>query len=380
MLAGAVTGHSQVPAAGRAAQPSTRPAVTFAETIAPIVYANCVTCHRPGEAAPFSLITYEDVVKRGKLVARVTSEKYMPPWHAAPGHGEFVGERRLTEAQIAAIDTWVKAGMPRGDEAKMPKLPAFPADGWRLGQPDLILEMPAAFDLPASGPDVFRNFVIPTGLTEDKWVRGVEFRPSARKVVHHAIFASGAGWKPGGARRRRWTAGIRRDGDRRRHQRSRRLPWARWMGRWRHADDVPRGPCRAAAQGLRLPPADALSSDREARDGEVAHRDLLRGQRAGQGRVLRRAAGALRLWGRHRHPAGREAVHDSGLVHAAGRRERLLGDGARALSRQGDEGDGHAARRFDEAADLDQRLGLQLAGQLRLQGAVHAAGRARAST
>ena len=192
VLAGAVTGHTQVPAAGRAAPPS-RAAVTFSETIAPIVYANCVTCHRPGEAAPFSLITYEDVVKRGKLVAQVTSEKYMPPWHAVAGHGEFVGERRLTEAQIAAIDTWVKTGMPRGSDARMPKLPAFPADGWRLGQPDLILEMPAAFDLPASGPDVFRNFVIPTGLTEDKWVRGVEFRPSARKVVHHAIFASAPG-------------------------------------------------------------------------------------------------------------------------------------------------------------------------------------------
>ena len=125
VLAGAVTGHSQVPAAGRAAQPSTRLAVTFAETIAPIVYANCVTCHRPGEAAPFSLITYEDVVKRGKLVARVTSDKYMPPWHAAPGHGDFVGERRLTEAQISSIDSWVKSGMPRGDEAKMPKPPSF---------------------------------------------------------------------------------------------------------------------------------------------------------------------------------------------------------------------------------------------------------------
>ena len=118
---------------GRARDASrrTRRRSRSAETIAPIVYANCVTCHRPGEAAPFSLITYEDVVKRGKLVARVTVEKYMPPWHAAPGHGEFVGERRLTEAQIAAIDAWVKSGMPRGNEAKMPKLPAFPADGWQ---------------------------------------------------------------------------------------------------------------------------------------------------------------------------------------------------------------------------------------------------------
>ena len=180
VLYGAVRGHSQGPAS----------AVTFADTIAPIVYANCVTCHRPGEVAPFSLMSYEDVAKRGALIAKVTASKYMPPWHAAAGHGEFVGERRLSDAQIAAFAAWVKAGMPRGDAARMPKPPQFPADGWRLGQPDLVLEMPVAFDLPASGPDVFRNFVIPTGLTEDKWVRGIEFRPSARKVVHHAIFAS----------------------------------------------------------------------------------------------------------------------------------------------------------------------------------------------
>jgi len=167
--------------------------VTFSETIAPILYANCVTCHRAGEVAPFPLITYEDVAKRGKLIARVTESRFMPPWHAAAGFGEFVGERRLTDPQIATIAQWVKDGMPRGDSSKMPKLPAFPADGWRLGQPDLILEMPASFDLPASGPDVFRNFVIPTGLTEDKWVRGIEFRPSARKVVHHALFAHVAG-------------------------------------------------------------------------------------------------------------------------------------------------------------------------------------------
>ena len=166
---------------------------TFTETIAPILYANCVTCHRPNEVAPFSLLTYEDVAKRAKLIAKVTASRYMPPWHATHGYGEFVGERGLTDTQIATIGAWVKAGMPRGDGTKMPKLPSFPPDGWRLGPPDLILEMPAGFDLPANGPDVFRNFVIPTKLTEDKWVRGIEFRPSARKVVHHAIFAQVAG-------------------------------------------------------------------------------------------------------------------------------------------------------------------------------------------
>lgn len=168
--------------------------VTFSENVAPIVYENCVTCHRPGEAAPFSLISYEDVKKRGSLIATVTKARYMPPWHAAHDFGEFADERRLTDQQIATIADWVQQGMPQGDVSKMPRLPQF-AEGWHLGKPDLILEMPAGFDLPASGPDVFRNFAIPTGLKEDKWVRAVEFRPSTRKAAHHALFA----WVAGGS-------------------------------------------------------------------------------------------------------------------------------------------------------------------------------------
>lgn len=162
--------------------------VTFSENIAPIVYDNCVTCHRPGEAAPFPLISYEDVKKRSALIVTVTKSRYMPPWHATHGYGEFADERRLTDQQIATIADWVQQGMPQGDSAKMPKLPQF-AEGWHLGKPDLILEMPVGFELPASGPDVFRNFVIPLNLKEDKWVRAVEFRPSARKAAHHALFA-----------------------------------------------------------------------------------------------------------------------------------------------------------------------------------------------
>lgn len=181
-------------------------AVTFSETIAPIVYDNCVTCHRPGEAAPFSLISYEDVAKRGALIAKVTQSRYMPPWHAEPGHGDFADERRLTDAQIASIAEWVQQRMPRGDAGRMPKLPVF-TDGWQLGKPDLVLEMPEAFEVPASGPDIYRNFAIPLGFTEDKWIRAVEYRPGNRRVVHHAIFQfvragavadlSGADGKPG---------------------------------------------------------------------------------------------------------------------------------------------------------------------------------------
>ena len=162
--------------------------VTFTETIAPIVYENCVSCHRPGEAAPFSLISYDDVRNRAALIAKVTQARYMPPWQATHGYGDFADERRLTDEQIQTIAAWVTQGTPQGDPARMPPLPRF-TDGWRLGTPDLVLQMPAAFEVPASGPDIFRNFVLPSGLTEDKWVRAVEFRPSARALVHHALFA-----------------------------------------------------------------------------------------------------------------------------------------------------------------------------------------------
>src|SRR5262249_25762714 len=190
-----------IPAAGAAAAPKPRAAggvPTFSEHVAPILYEKCVTCHRPGEAAPFALITYDQVRKKGRQIAKVTASRYMPPWHAAHGFGEFADERRLTDDEIATIGAWVGHGMLEGDRTRMPALPTFP-DGWHLGTPDLVLKMPAGFDVPASGPDVYRNFVIPTGAAEDKWVRAIEFRPSARKAVHHVLFAYDA---TGGAAKR----------------------------------------------------------------------------------------------------------------------------------------------------------------------------------
>jgi len=162
--------------------------VTFTENVAPIVYQNCVTCHRSGEAAPFPLITYDDVKKHAKTIVKATGSRYMPPWHAVHGFGDFADERRLTDEQIATIADWFDHGMPEGDRSKLPPLPTF-ADGWHLGTPDLVVRMPTGFELPASGPDVYRNFVVPTNLPEDKWVRAIEFRPSARKAVHHVLFA-----------------------------------------------------------------------------------------------------------------------------------------------------------------------------------------------
>jgi len=176
-------------ASGRESGYVARPkgSVTFSKDIAPIVFNNCTSCHRPGQAAPFAFLNYEDVKKRGALIAGVTKSRYMPPWHAAHGFGEFMEERRLSDEQIGLIGQWVKEGMPEGDPSKLPALPKF-ADGWLMGKPDLIVTMPKGYDLPASGPDIYRNFVVPLNLTEDKWVRAVDFRPSARSVVHHSLF------------------------------------------------------------------------------------------------------------------------------------------------------------------------------------------------
>ena len=200
VLIGAAFAEATAPKATSTTAAPKAAAVTFSETVAPILYANCVTCHRPGEAAPFSLISYADARKKAKLIAEVTGSRYMPPWRAAHGYGEFADERRLTDAQIATLAEWVAQGMPEGDPRKLPALPKFP-EGWHLGTPDLVLKMPASYELPASGPDIYRNFVIPTHLTENKWVRAIEFRPGARKAVHHALFAydaSGAAAKQDG--------------------------------------------------------------------------------------------------------------------------------------------------------------------------------------
>jgi mono/diheme cytochrome c family protein len=172
----------------RSAEPATK--LTFTHDIVPIVYANCVSCHRDGEVAPFPLISYNDLKKRADQIVDVTGSHYMPPWKAEPGYGHFVGERRLTDAQIKAIADWVAQGCAEGDPNSLPPLPKFPT-GWTLGEPDLIVKSPKPFTVKAdgnNGRDVYRCFVVPLNLTEDKYVTAVEFHPGNRKVVHHAIF------------------------------------------------------------------------------------------------------------------------------------------------------------------------------------------------
>jgi Flp pilus assembly protein TadD len=182
LLAATACGRS--PGGGSAAE-GAAPAVTFNAHIAPIVFKSCAPCHRPGEAGPFSLLTYDDVRRRAEQVVKVTARRYMPPWPPEPGHGEFAGERRLGDEQIELIQRWVREGAPEGAAADRPAAPRF-AEGWQLGPPDLVLEVPEAYTVPAEGTDVFRNFVVPVTLPGSRWVRAMELRPGQKRVVHHA--------------------------------------------------------------------------------------------------------------------------------------------------------------------------------------------------
>lgn len=170
--------------AGAAASPPEP--VTFAKDVAPILFGNCATCHRPGEVAPFPLLSYKDAKRRAGQIADVTGSRFMPPWLPTAGHGDFAGERRLSDAQVATLRAWADAGAPEGDPKDLPPAPTF-TEGWALGEPDLVVRMPDKYTLKAEGRDVFRVFVFPLNLTEDKYVTAIDFRPANRKVVHHAL-------------------------------------------------------------------------------------------------------------------------------------------------------------------------------------------------
>src|SRR5258708_1590120 len=161
------------------------PAVMFYKQIAPIIFKNCAPCHRPGESGPFSLLTYDDVKRRATQIAAVTKRRYMPPWLAEPGYGDFVEERRLSDAQIQLIQEWVKQGAPSGPIADAPAAPRFNSE-WQLGTPDLVLHVQQPYQLRAAAPEVFWNFIIPAPLKTARWVKAIEIRPGNARVIHHA--------------------------------------------------------------------------------------------------------------------------------------------------------------------------------------------------
>jgi Flp pilus assembly protein TadD/mono/diheme cytochrome c family protein len=182
-VAGAIAGGLTAAACSRT--PPAATAVTYNRDVAPILLANCASCHRPGEAAPFALLTYADAVKRAGKIAEVTRERHMPPW--LPDRGEFpiVGERRLSDRQIDLIARWVKDGTPEGDAADRPAAPTWP-DGWQLGRPDVVVTVERAYTPGPTSQDIYRNLVLRAPLKTGAFVRAVELKTNGAPI-HHAV-------------------------------------------------------------------------------------------------------------------------------------------------------------------------------------------------
>jgi Flp pilus assembly protein TadD len=182
--------------------------LTFNQDIAPILFEHCGSCHRPADAAgarganstpsrgnsndplciagaPFSLVDYRGAADHASQIATAARKRTMPPWLPEAGYGTFAHERRLSPEQIDALEQWAAHGAPEGDPAERPATPAWP-DGWQLGTPDLVVTLPAPYELAATGSDVFRNFVIPAPLATTRYVRAMELRTDNPRVLHHA--------------------------------------------------------------------------------------------------------------------------------------------------------------------------------------------------
>ena len=164
--------------------PAKETAVTFSSDIAPIIYKNCTSCHRPGEAAPFALLTYEDVASRSKLIKFVTQSRFMPPWPADASYSHFVNENVLQENEIEQIAAWVDQGCKQGDPEQLPPLPFFPP-GSQLGKPDLVIRLREAYAIKGNGKDQFLLMRVPYEIPKDTFIRVIEIVPDNKKLVHH---------------------------------------------------------------------------------------------------------------------------------------------------------------------------------------------------
>ena len=182
---------------------NTTTGVTFHKDVLPILQNKCQECHRPGEAAPMSLLSYKEARPWAKAIKEAVLVKRMPPWFAEAGIGKFHNERRLSDAEVNTIAGWADSGAPEGSAKDAPRPRQF-VEGWNIGKPDLEFEIGMDFPVQASGTIEYTYFMVPSNFTEDRWVERVEVRPGNRAVVHHVIAftrAPGAKWmqeiKPG---------------------------------------------------------------------------------------------------------------------------------------------------------------------------------------
>ena len=172
---------------------------TFSKDVAPIVQQRCQGCHRPGEAAPFSMLSYKDARPWAASIKEAVQTRKMPPWFADPHYGQFANDRTMPQAEIETIVAWVNGGAPEGNPKDLPKAIGF-VDGWNIGKPDLTVAMPAKYEVPATGTIDYQYILVPLNLAEDKWIQAAEVRPGNRALVHHVIAyvrPPGSNWMKG---------------------------------------------------------------------------------------------------------------------------------------------------------------------------------------
>ncbi len=181
--------------------------VTYAADVAEIMQNKCQNCHRPGQVAPFSLLTYDDAKKHTAMIREVVDNRRMPPWHADPRYGHFANDRSLSPKERATLMAWVDQGAPLGDARRLPPARTFP-EGWTIGTPDVVFEVPETYHVPAQGVISYVHFRVPTHFKEDMWVQAAEAVPGDRSVVHHIIVyvREPHGSRRGGAARGRCTS------------------------------------------------------------------------------------------------------------------------------------------------------------------------------
>jgi hypothetical protein len=167
-------------------QPQPPGAPTFSKDVAPILFKNCTHCHRPGEVAPMSLLTYKDARPWAKAIQAAVLTGVMPPWHADPAHGAFANDRRLSDADRNTIAAWVAAGALEGNPGDVPPPPKY-VDGWQIGEPDVVFEMSEDYPVPAKGVVEYEWMYIPTNFAKATYVQALEIRPGNRKLVHHVL-------------------------------------------------------------------------------------------------------------------------------------------------------------------------------------------------
>lgn len=169
--------------------------ITWTQHIAPIIYKNCTNCHRPGEAGPFDLLTYEDALARKATIKFMTGTRFMPPWPADPSYTHFIDEKTLTQEEIDLIAKWVDDDCPLGDSANMPLAPVFPS-GSQLGKPDLVIKLRDVYKIKGDNQDRFLLMRVPYSLPQDQYITTIEIVPGNRKLVHH-VNAQLLSYEPG---------------------------------------------------------------------------------------------------------------------------------------------------------------------------------------